>query len=100
MLEALGKTLGVVTPALKAANVGRTTFYGWLKDDPDFAESVKELEDVSLDFAEHALHKKIENGNTASIIFYLKTKGKGRGYVERLETFNTDINVVIEDEDD
>jgi len=38
-----------------------------------------------LDFAEHHLHKLISQGNPAATIFLLKTKGKGRGYVERQE---------------
>jgi hypothetical protein len=98
MVAALTKTLGVVTPALKMADVGRTTFYQWLKDDPEFAQEVDDLDDVSLDFAVHALHKKIKNGNIAAIIFYLKTQGKHRGFVERTETVFTDINVEMTDD--
>ena len=29
--------------------------------------------------------EQIRKGNTAMIIFYLKTQAKGRGYVERIE---------------
>ena len=35
--------------------------------------------------AESQLHKQILKGNTSATIFYLKTKGKNRGYVERHE---------------
>ena len=48
-------------------------------------QEVESIEDVALDFAESALHDNIKNGKEASIIFYLKTKGKNRGYVERQE---------------
>ena len=40
---------------------------------------------VALDMAESQLHKQILGGNTSATIFYLKTKGKNRGYVERHE---------------
>ena len=85
IIEALEQSLGVVTSACKKVGVGRTTFYGWLADDEDFAKAVKDIENVALDFAESQLHKQIKDGNTSSTIFYLKTKGKKRGYIERVE---------------
>lgn len=91
------KTLGVVTSACKAAGVGRVTFYEWLKDDPEFKEAVDSLQDVALDFAESQLFKQIQNGEVSSTIFYLKTKGKKRGYVERQEVdlSTPDIKVTV-----
>ncbi len=38
-----------------------------------------------MDFAESQLYKQIKEGSTAATIFYLKTKGKKRGYIERQE---------------
>ena len=85
ILEALESSLGVVTSACKKVGVGRTTFYGWLKDDEAFADKVKDIENVALDFAESQLHQQIKTGNSTATIFFLKTKGKKRGYVERQE---------------
>lgn len=85
LLEALEKSLGVVTTACAHTGVARRTFYNWMREDDDFAEKVRELEEVALDFAESQLHKKIKDGDTAATIFYLKTKGKKRGYIERAE---------------
>lgn len=92
IIEALEQSLGIVTSACKKVGVGRTTFYGWLNDDEEFAKAVKDIENVALDFAESQLHKQIKDGNPSSTIFYLKTKGKKRGYVERMETENTNKN--------
>ena len=85
MIEALEQSLGVVTTACRVAGIGRTTHYKWLREDPEYHEAVEDISGVALDFAESQLHRQIKDGNTAATIFYLKTKGKGRGYVERIE---------------
>ncbi len=90
MLKALEKNLGVVTLSCRKANIPRSTFYKWLKEDQGFAEQVKEIENVALDFAESELLKQIQNGIPTSTIFYLKTKGKKRGYIERQEITGAD----------
>lgn len=85
VIEALEKTLGVVTTACKQVGIGRTQFYEWLKTDEEFRKQVEDIQNVALDYAESQLHKQIGDGSTAATIFYLKTKGKNRGYVERQE---------------
>jgi hypothetical protein len=82
MIEALSKSLGIVTTACKAIDINRSTHYEWLKEDADYAAAVQEIENLALDFAESRLHKLIEKGDTSATIFYLKTKGKKRGYQE------------------
>jgi hypothetical protein len=85
MLDALEKSLGVVTSAAKTVGVGRTTHYLWMQEDKEYKAAVDELSDVAIDFAESQLHKQIKDGNSTATIFFLKTKGKKRGYVERQE---------------
>lgn len=85
LLTALEKNLGIVTPACKEVGIGRTTFYKYIKDDPEFAQAVKDTENAALDFAESSLFKQIKAGVPSSTIFYLKTKGKHRGYTEKSE---------------
>lgn len=99
VIEALESALGVVTSACKKAGVGRTTFYQWLKDDEEFAKQVADIENVALDFAESQLHKQIQDGSAAATIFYLKTKGKKRGYIERQEIAHEGVQAfqIVED---
>ena len=85
VIEALEKSLGVVTTACKKAGIGRTIYYEWLKTDENFKKEVQDISNVALDFAESQLHKQIGDGNSSATIFYLKTKGKQRGYIERAE---------------
>lgn len=99
LLEALEKTLGVVTQACKMVDIGRTTFYKYYKEDEDFRRAVDDIENVGIDFAESQLHKQIQEGSTAATIFYLKTKGKKRGYVERQEvqhSSDTETDITFE----
>ena len=102
LLDALEKSLGVVTTACKKVGVGRTTYYEWYNNDPEFKDKVDELKNVALDFAESQLHKQIQEGSTAATIFLLKTRGKKRGYVERQEITGaegvpTDVKIEILD---
>lgn len=96
LLKALEKSLGVVTVACKNADIPRSTFYKWLKEDTQFASEVKDIENIALDFAESQLHNQISGGNTSATIFYLKTKGKNRGYVERQEISGVDGQKLFE----
>lgn len=85
MLKALEKSLGIVSTAARIAGITRKTHYDWMQKDPKYAAEVKDLENVALDFVESKLHKQIEKESATATIFYLKTKGKHRGYVERQE---------------
>jgi hypothetical protein len=88
MLEALEKALGIVTSACKIVGISRETHYKWYREDARYKQQVDELGDVTLDFAESQLHHKIKDGDTTAIIFFLKTKGKKRGYIERMDIGN------------
>ena len=85
LLKALEQSLGVVTVACKNADIPRSTYYKWLNEDKDFEQQVEDIANIAVDFAETKLHEQIQNGNTTATIFYLKTRGKQRGYVERQE---------------
>lgn len=109
MLKALEKALGVVTTAAQNAGLDPSTHYDWIKPsspryDEVYAQAVEMIENMAIDFAETALFQKIsgvkkvietsagekdivykKEPDTTAIIFYLKTKGKKRGYSEKLE---------------
>jgi len=86
LIEALEKTMGIVSAACKKVGIHRSTFYNYINEDPEFKTEVDSIGDLALDFAESQLLKSIQNGSDTATIFYLKTKGKRRGYIERTET--------------
>ena len=94
-LESLEANLGIVTKAAAAVGLSRDVHYYWLKNDPEYKAAVESVEDSVLDFAESKLHGLIDGGDTAATIFYMKTKGKKRGYVERQELTGADNQPII-----
>ena len=84
-LRVLAKKALNISEACRAVGIGRATFYRWLKKDPRFKEAYEELREALVDFAEAQLIKKMLEGDTKAIIFFLRSKGKDRGWVERTE---------------
>jgi len=85
LIEALKQSLGIVTTACKNVGISRETYYKWMREDDEFRQQVDDIGDIALDFAESQLHKQMKDGSTSATIFYLKTKGRKRGYIERQE---------------
>ena len=105
-LKAFEQSRGIIAPACRAISMTRQIYYKWLEDDPSFAEAVEAIRQEQIDTVESALLNKIEDGDTTAVIFYLKTKGKERGYSERTELtgrdgkdLNPDIRIEIVDAD-
>ena len=89
-LESLKSNLGIISKAADEVNIHRNTHYLWMRNSKKYAEEVEAIENDCIDVVENALMSNILAGDVASIIFYLKTKGKKRGYVEKSELGITD----------
>ena len=99
LLRALHNSLGNITQACEAIGVDRSSYYYYIETNPDFKEAVNDINNIALDHVEQQLFKKIDGikitgkdgqqydipPSDAAIIFYLKCKGKQRGYIERTE---------------
>lgn len=103
MIEALKKSLGIVSTACQSVEISRQTHYRWLAEDADYKSQVEDISEDAIDFVESKLHEKIDGitiqtynskgdpviyeqaPSDTAIIFYLKTKAKKRGYIERQE---------------
>lgn len=55
----------------------------------ELQDEVEAEKESLLDFAESQLLINIKNGDTTSILFYLKTQGKKRGYIEGQKVENS-----------
>jgi len=102
MLESLEKSRGIVSVAANNAGISRDTHYRWLKEDEAYANTVDWINEAAIDHVESKLFEKIDGvaiqkqtpkgpviydqpPSDTAIIFFLKTRGKKRGYVERTE---------------
>ena len=71
--------LGILSLALQESNTSREDYEEWLED-AKFEEQINSIGEISLDYVENQLIKQIKDGNLTAITYYLKTKGKDRGY--------------------
>lgn len=74
--EVLGKPFSITRQAISER----------IKKDPELNELLEHCNESNLDIAELELLKQIREGSLTAIIFYLKCKGKNRGYVEKTMT--------------
>jgi hypothetical protein len=84
LLENYVAAFGNISKACRMTGIERRTYYHLIAEDPTFAEELKaiEPEEMAIDFAEEKLKELMDDGNPAAVIFFLKTKGKQRGYIE------------------
>ena len=82
LIQAMTDSLGIVTKACKIVGINRCTYYEYYNNDEEFRKECDDIDEVALDFVESKLHKQINDGIPSSTIFYLKTRGKKRGYQE------------------
>lgn len=85
LLIALEKNLGIVTTACKEVGLSRDSFYRYYEEDIIFKEKVDLINEYTLDFTETQLLKKIKEGSERSILFYMRYKGKKRGYTDSID---------------
>jgi len=85
ILEALKATGGLVYMAARKLGCDPSTINKRAKTSPEIQAAIDNARGDMLDMAEHELKKAVRGGDMTAIIFTLKTIGKGRGYVERIE---------------
>lgn len=95
LLEALERSLGIVTPACKEVGISRNTFYTYYREDEVFKAAVDDINDITLDFAENQLLKKIKEGSERSILFYMKYKARKRGYSDSIDITSGGKSMII-----
>jgi phage terminase large subunit-like protein len=102
----LKENLGNISSTCELIGISRGTFYNWYNSDSEFKTAIDEVQEIVIDHVENKLLERIDGvevltkdrkgedkiyklpPDPTSIIFYLKTKGKKRGFSEKPELEN------------
>jgi hypothetical protein len=90
--KALVDQKGIVSAAAMQLKCSRTTVQAYLKRYASVRKAAHDADETMKDFAEQQLVKNIAAGKEASIFFYLKCKARDRGYIERVQNQNWNLN--------
>lgn len=78
-LQSLENSLGIISVALRVSGVEKDEYISWL-DNKEFTRRLELVGETSIDYVENKLLGLINKGDLSAIQFFLKTKGKKRGY--------------------
>lgn len=80
IIEALGKSKGMVSVAARQIGCSRQTIYNYAKEHPEVQDAIEDEREMMLDLTELSLYRQIQNGEGWAVQFMLRTQGKKRGY--------------------
>ena len=84
--EKITEKRGNLSAVARSFGRSRTWIYKTLNDKyPELWDVVEDARESLIDDAESELQKQMFKGNITALIFFLKTQGKKRGYIERQE---------------
>lgn len=91
--ESIKKLNGNIAAVCKELGTTRATFMRYCERHPTIQTTLYESREEMLDMAESSLYRRVLAGEAWAVCFFLKTQGRKRGYIERAETFNLNIDL-------
>jgi len=97
IVTALIRSRGFISVTAENLGCNEQTVRNYIAKYPECKTACDEAREKTLDHVESKLLEMIGDKNVTAAIFYLKTQGKNRGYVERQEISGPDgDNLVVE----
>lgn len=90
--DALTQAKGFVSVAARNLGCADNTVRNYIERYAVCKQAVTDAREAMIDYAEGKLYQNIQNNDTVSILFFLKTQAKQRGYVERTEVTGANGN--------
>jgi hypothetical protein len=85
MVQALNETRGMIYLAAERLGCEADTIYSYAKRYASVKEAITRHRGRTTDIAELKLYQAITEGEPWAVQFYLKTQGRDRGYVEKID---------------
>jgi len=85
IMEAIQQQRGNLAAAARSMGCHRNTLYNRIQASEELRACLNDQRECMIDLAENKLLQKIEGGDIRAIIFFLKTQGRKRGYIQRYE---------------
>lgn len=85
VLPLVEPTKGNIAHIARQLGCNRSTIWNRCNESPTLMQALQDAREAMLDNAESMLYKKVLEGSTIELLFFLKTQGRNRGYVERQE---------------
>jgi hypothetical protein len=86
LIKALKTSMGNISAAARNLGMARSYISQVVNSDPELLQIAVDARESMVDNAESALSLAVNRGEAWAVCFLLKTQGKNRGYVERVET--------------
>lgn len=93
IIDALEKTHGNISAAARSIGASRTTVHNRINKSDKVKEAYDSVNESNLDLAENELMELVRDGNFRAIKFYLRTKGRTRGYGDRMDITSGGISL-------
>ena len=90
--DALTQAKGFVSVAARNLGCADNTVRNYIERYAVCKQAVTDAREAMIDYAEGKLYQNIQNNDTVSILFFLKTQAKQRRYVERTEVTGANGN--------
>lgn len=92
--EMLYATAGLRTIAAERLGVTVAAMDWFLSKHPACQAAREQAREKLKDYAESKLFEKMRKGDKTALIFFLKTQAKDRGYIERVERLNANVDAL------
>jgi len=95
IIKALQKTHGMIYLAAEALGCEPKTVYNHINKNPTVKAALDNENEKMLDASELQLYSAVMDRNSWAVKYHLSTKGKSRGYVERIQVAGDAGNPVV-----